>query len=555
VFDAVEESRMPVAEQLTIGRDAFTARAWARAYEALSAADRDEELDADDLDRLALSAYLTGNDDAYERALERAVRLLLDGGDSRGAARRAFWLALGLFRRGEPARAGGWLSRAHRALAEDGDPPCAEQGLLLVPIALQHLFSGDGEAAAEIFGQVVDVGARFRDPDVTALGVLGSGQAAVASGRREPGLALLDEAMVAVTVEDVSPVIVGIAYCAVIETCHLAFDLDRAREWTEELTRWCAAQPDLVPYRGQCLVHRAQVLALEGRWSEAMVEMARARERLADPPGQPAVGLAWYETGELLRRQGRHGDAEDCYRRASQHGHPAQPGMLLLRLAQGRGSDARAAVDAALATAGSGGGRWHLLAAASEVCCACGDVAAARAAADELDEVAREQAGTWLHAIATTALGSVLLAEGSTHEAGAVLRGAFEAWRALRVPYEAARVRVLLGEVSQALGDADGATLEWDAARYTFDELGAIDDLARVEARLSPRPPSRPSGLTEREVEVLRLVARGCTNREIAEVLVLSEHTVRRHMQNVFGRLGVSSRAAAVAFALQHDLV
>jgi DNA-binding NarL/FixJ family response regulator len=546
---------MPATEQLTIGREAFAARSWAHAYEALSACDRDGELDADDLYRLALAAYLTGRDDAFERALERAVRRLLDGGDRRRAARAAFWLAFGLFRRGEPARAGGWLSRAHRVLAVEDAAVCAEQGLLLVLTAVQHLFSGDGEAAAQVFEEVVQVGTRFGDPDVTAFGLLGSGQAMVACGRREPGLARLDEAMVAVTVEDVSPVTVGIVYCAVIETCHLAFDLEHAREWTDELTRWCAAQPDLVPYRGQCLVHRAQVLTLEGHWSEAMEEMQRARERLADPPGQPAVGLAWYESGELLRLQGRHGDAEDCYRRASRSGHPAQPGMLLLRLAQGRGPDARAAVEAALATVTSGGGRWHLLAAASEVCCASGDIGAARAAADELAEAARGQAGTWLRAIAATAAGAVLLSEGRPQDAAAVLRGAWEAWRDLRVPYEAARVRVLLGEVRLALGDADGALLEWDAARYAFDELGATDDLARVEARLSPQPPSRPSGLTPRELEVLRLVARGCTNREIADALVLSEHTVRRHLQNVFGRLGVSSRAAAAAFAVHHDLV
>jgi tetratricopeptide (TPR) repeat protein len=323
VLHGVEEQRMSATEQLTIGRNAFTARAWARAYEALSAADEDGELGADDLDRLALAAYLTGHDDACDRTLERSVRLLADD-DRRRAARAAFWLALGLFRRGEPARAGGWLSRAHRLLADDGDRPCAEQGLLLIPAGLQALFSGDGEAAVGVFGQAVDVGRRFRDPDVSAFGVLGSGQAMVAIGRREAGLALLDEAMVAVTAEDVSPVTVGIVYCAVIETCHLAFDLHRAREWTGELTRWCAAQPDLVPYRGQCLVHRAQVLALEGQWSAAMEEMTRARERLADPPGQPAFGLAWYQTGELLRGLGRHA-LRTLARLSSRHSRRCMP--------------------------------------------------------------------------------------------------------------------------------------------------------------------------------------------------------------------------------------
>jgi DNA-binding CsgD family transcriptional regulator len=546
---------MPMVDQRTAGREAITAREWLRAHEALSAADREGGLSPDDVVSLALAAHLTGHDHDYHRALERAVRLFQDEGDRRRAARAAFWLALDLFQHGEPSRGGGWLSRAHRLLAEDGDVPCAEQGLLLAPAGLQALYSGDPAGAAEVFARVVEAGRCFRDADVTALGVLGSGQAMVARGRREAGLALLDEAMVAVTADDVSPVTVGIVYCAVIETCHLAFDLHRAREWTDELTRWCAAQPDLVPYRGQCLVHRAQVLALEGHWSEAGEEMDRARARLADPPGQPAVGLAWYQTGELLRLRGRHRDAEDCYRLASQHGHPPQPGMLLLRLAQGRSSDARSAIDAALATTPSAGDRWHLLAAVSEVCCACGDTVAARAAADELDRIAHEQTGDWLGAIAATAIGTVLLAEDRPRDAGPVLRGAFAAWRQLRCPYEAARVRLLLGDVCDALGDPDGAVLEWDAARYTFEDLGAVDDLARVESRLSPEPPSRPSGLTAREVEVLRLVARGCTNREIADELVLSEHTVRRHLQNVFGRLGVSSRAAAATFAVQHDLV
>ena len=548
-------SGMTIAEELTAGRQAVDARQWTRAFDAFRAADRDGDLGADDLERLALAAYLSGQDDAYDHAMERSVQLLLDGGHSLRAARNAFWLALALFLRNEPARGGGWLARAHRSLAEAGNPPCAEQGLLMIPAALHQLSSGEVDAAAEVFDQVIAIGTRFRDPDVTAFGVCGSGQAMIARGRRDTGLDSLDEAMVAVTADHVTPMTVGIVYCAVVRTCHLAFDLHRAREWTGVLSRWCAAQPDLVPFRGQCLVHRAQVLAMEGRWPEAMEEMTRARERLADPANQPAVGMAWYETGELLRRQGRHDDAEDCYRRASQQGHPPQPGMLLLRLAQGHGSEARAAVDAALATTTSTVDRWPLLAAASEVCCACGDLAAAREAADELDAVAREQSGTWLRAIAATAVGCVLLAEGAAREAGAALRGAWEAWRELRVPYEAARVRILLGEVCAALGDADGAVLEWDAARYAFEELGAVDDLARVTARLSPGTPTRPSGLTDREVEVLRLVAQGCTNRQVADILVLSEHTVRRHLQNVFGRLGVSSRAAAVAFAVQHDLV
>jgi DNA-binding CsgD family transcriptional regulator len=546
---------MELAEELTAGRNAVDAREWTRAYDALRAADRDGDLGPDDLERLALAAYLSGQDDAYEHAMERSEQRLVDAGDPRRAARDAFWLALALFLRNEPARGGGWLSRAHRTLAEAGDPPCAEQGLLLIPTALHHLAAGDGEAASDVFEQVVAIGSRFSDPDVKAFGVCGSGQAMIARGRRDAGLGLLDEAMVAVTADQVSPITVGIVYCAVVRTCHLAFDLQRAREWTDVLSRWCAAQPDLVPYRGQCLVHRAQVLAMEGRWQEALEEVTRARERLAEPPGQPAVGMAWYETGELLRRQGRHDDAEDCYRRANQHGHPPQPGLLLLRMAQGHLPEARSALDAALATATSAVDRWPLLAAASEVCCACGDGTAARAAADELEAVAREQTGQWLRAIAATAAGYVLLAEGAPRDAGAVLRRAWSLWRELRVPYEAARVRILLGEVCAALGDTDGAVLEWDAARYAFEELGAVDDLARVTRLLTPDAPSRPGGLTERELEVLRLVAQGCTNRDVADALVLSEHTVRRHLQNAFRRLGVSSRAAAVAFAVQHDLV
>ncbi|MFN2539557.1 MAG: LuxR C-terminal-related transcriptional regulator, partial [Mycobacteriales bacterium] len=325
-------------------------------------------------------------------------------------------------------------------------------------------------------------------------------------------------------------------------------------EWTAALTRWCEAQPGLVPFRGNCLVHRAEILRLHGAWSEAYDEATRAREWLAEVAADPVLGSAYYQLGELHRLRGEYTEAETAYKQASQFGHETQPGLGLLRLAQGHLDSARAAIQRGLDEAPGGLARARLLAAQVEVALACADVAAGRAAADELTTLAEQVEAPLLRAHAKHADGAVLLAEGETRRALGVLRTAWSIWQELEAPYDAARVRVLLGQVCRALGDEDTAEMELDAARWVFQELGAAPDLALV--KLSTRGAVvAPGGLSLREVQVLRLVAAGKTNRAIAEELFLSEKTVHRHVSNIFMKLDVSSRSGATAYAFQHQLV
>jgi DNA-binding CsgD family transcriptional regulator len=445
------------------------------------------------------------------------------------------------------------MARARRLL-DDGQLDCVEQGYLLFPGALQALVEGDATAAGADFDQVARIGARFGDPDLMALGRLGLGGARLLEGETVAGVALLDEAMVAVEADEVSPVVAGIVYCAVIESCQEIYDLGRAQQWTAALTRWCAAQPELVPFRGQCLVHRSEIMALHGAWPDAMEEAERAAERLSDPPGHPAAGLAYYQQGELHRLRGEFARAEEAYRQASQWGRDPQPGLALLRLAQGQVDTAAAAIRRVVDEAADRVSRSRLLPAQVEILLAAGEVEAAGAAAGELTRLADDLGAPYLTAVAAHANGAVLLAQGDPRAALGALRAAWTAWQELEVPYEAGRVRALIGLACRELGDRDCAELELAAARLVFRELAAAPDLARVEA-LSGGAAAGAGGLTPRELEVLRLVAAGETNRAIAADLFVSERTVDRHMSNILAKLGVSSRAAATAHAYQHGLI
>jgi len=423
-------------DALDRGRSAFATQAWSDAVAALTEADRAAPLGPDDLERLATAAYLTGRDAASAEAWTRAHHQLLARDEPRRAARCAIWLGLGLVLRGETVRGGGWLARARRVLA-GGPPDLAEHGFLLWWDALQAIMAGDPAAALAGFERAGALGERHGDPDLAALGRVGAGRARIRLGDAGAGVALLDEVMVAVETGELSPIVVGDLYCTVLEGCQELFDLRRAQQWTELLAGWCAAQQDLVPYRGQCLLHRAELLALHGAWPDALEEARRAAGRFLEPTGHPAAGEAAYQQGELHRLRGEAAEAEAAYRQASRWGREPQPGLALLRLAQGQAAAAGAAVRRALDEAGDPPARARLLPAQVEIALAGGDVPAARAAAGEVARVAADLEAPLLVATAAAAEGAVLLAEGDPRATLAALRAAWAAWRELEAPYQA----------------------------------------------------------------------------------------------------------------------
>jgi DNA-binding CsgD family transcriptional regulator len=543
-----------VGDALDQGRTAFAGQAWSDALARLSEADRASPLEPEDLERLATAAYLTGRDEESAEAWARAHHELLARDEPERAARCAIWLAFGLLIRGEAARGGGWMARARRVLA--GSPAeLAERGFLLWSEAFSAIMTGDSAAALAGFERAAGVGERCRDPDLTALARVGAGRALIRLGESGPGVALLDEVMVAVETGELSPIVVGDLYCTVIEGCQEVFDLRRAGEWTAVLATWCASQPDLVPYRGQCLLHRAELLALRGAWPDALEETRRASARFLEPTGHPAAGAAAYQQGELHRLRGEPAEAEEAYRQASRWGREPQPGLALLRLDQGQVAAAAAALRRALDEATERPARARLLPAQVEIALAGGDLPAARAAADELAGVAGDLDAPLLRATAAAAEGAVLLGEGDARAALAALRGAWAAWQELEAPYEAARVRERIGLACRAIGDQDSAAMELDAARWAYQRLGAEPDLARLEEPSGRAPAGAAGGRTARAAAVRRLVATGRTNRAIAAELVLSERTVDRHVSNILTKLGVPSRAAATAWAYEQRLI
>jgi DNA-binding CsgD family transcriptional regulator len=543
-----------VGEAIDRGRECFGRWAWGEAFEFLSDADGDADLGLEDLERLAAAAYLSGRVDDSVVAWGRAHHGCVRAGEVAGAARCAFWLAFILLNKGELVRGGGWVHRGQRLL-DDARVDCVERGYLAYGASLRLAFEGEVEAGLAGFADAARVGVRFGDPQLVALSRVGEGRCRVFCGEVSQGMALLDEAMVAVTVQEVSPVVVGDLYCTVIEGCQEVFDVRRAREWTAALSGWCDAQPELVLYRGQCLVHRAELMLLGGAWPDAVAEVQRACDRLAQPTSQRALGAAFYVRGELHRLRGEFVGAERAYRQASRWGRQPQPGVALLRLAQGRVEVAHAMMRRVLDEAEDAVSRSRLLAPYVEILLAVGDVDAARGASDELSGVVAEWKSPLLAALSSHATGAVLLAEGDARAALVALRRAWSAWTELEAPYEAARARVLIGLACRVLGDEDGAEIEFDAARAVMQQLDAKPDVVRIDEIAGIAARRLEGGLTTRELQVLKLVATGKTNRVIASELLISERTVAAHVRSIFTKLGVSSRAAATAYAYQHDLV
>jgi DNA-binding NarL/FixJ family response regulator len=533
---------------------AEAAASWADIFEALSGADQAGELSAAELERLATSAYMLGRREEYLAALERAYGEHLDSGDSLPALRCAFWSGVTLASAGEMGRAGGWLGRAKRLL-ERQEGEHVEAGYLLLPLVFQKEASGDLEAAAATAAKAAAVGERFDDADLFALAAHEQGHILIRLGRAREGLALLDESMVAVTAGELSPIPSGIVYCGVILACQEAHELGRAAEWTAALSAWCERQPDLVAFTGRCLVHRAEIMQLRGDWQEALEEARRATDRCLRGENPAAAGDACYRRGEIYRLGGHFGKAEEAYREASGHGREPQPGRALMRLAQGKVGAAEAAIRRLEGEVTEPSKRAGLLPACVEIMLAVDDRRAAREACAELEALAQRQESAALAAMAAHAHGATELAAGDPRAALSALRQACDGWQQLEAPYEIARVRELLGLACRELGDQEAAELELEAARDGFARLGAATDLARVGTLAEIAAAVAPLGLTRRELEVLRHLSAGRSNKAIAAQLIVSVRTVDRHVSNIYAKLGVSSRAAATSFAHEHQLI
>ena len=544
-----------ISTTLDEARAAFDRGAWSEACAAFSALDAVRPLEPEDLDLFSTAAFLIGREEASVDARARAHAAFLEREDRLRAARSALWLAFVLVDNpGRRAQAAGWFARAQR-LVDEADQPCAEQGWLICAAGRQRVAEGQLSAAQAAFAEAVRIGERFGDRDLTALARHAQGRALLGLNDVATGLALLDEVMVSVTGGEIAPLVAGVVYCSVLSACHDMFDLRRAQEWTAAFQRWCESHPELVAFRGHCLIRRSELLQLQGAWRDALVEARRACERLTALAGQPELGAAQYQLGELHRLRGELTEADRAYRLASQAGYKPQPGLALLRLCEGNSDAADASIRLALKETRNRRIRVLLLSAAVEIALTRADLAGAQDAAGELAALAEGVDSSYLRAVAAKARGAVSLAGNEALAAVESLRNAAAAWQELDAPYELARTRVLIGLAYRQLGDDEGAQLELDAAHEVFEQLGAEPDAAAAAA-LSGRGTSASSPhLTGREIEVLRLIATGATNRAIADRLRISEKTVARHVSNIFTKLDLPSRSAATAYAYEHKLI
>ncbi|MGY1617280.1 LuxR C-terminal-related transcriptional regulator [Geodermatophilus sp. SYSU D00691] len=524
---------------------------WERTYRELAAGATARDGSAGDLDRLATAAYLTGRAGEAFALWERAHRACLAAGDAVGAARSGIRLAECLGFQGDLTRAGGWVDRV-RHLLDEARADCVERGYTEHATALCRIVgSGDVAGAHEGFLRAMRTAARFADRELATLARIGVGRCLIYLGEVAEGLRHLDEAMVAVEAREIPAVAVGDSYCTVIDACQELFDVPRVDAWTASFTRWFRSQPGLATYGAHLALHRAELLLLRGAWSAALDEAGRAVRGLSEPENQLVLGGAYYVRAELRRLRGEFRAADDDYRAAHEHGCEPHPGLALLRLAEGRGDAAEAAVRRLAAEAEGPVARGRVLGPYAEIVLARGDGAAAAAAADQLAAVARHLGSGYLDALASSARGAAHVAAGEARAALPLLRRAGQLWAELRVPYEGARTRVLLARACAELGDRETADLELDAAAVTFRELGARPE----ETRLDRARPPAAGPLTAREVEVLVRLARGHTNRAIARDLVISERTVATHVGHIFTKLDLPSRAAATAYAYERGLV
>lgn len=519
----------------------------------------DEPADADlepaGLVARGAAADLAGDHDRAARLLQRAHRLQREQGAVADALHSAYLLALAFGTSGRHALFSGWLGRAQRLLDElpDQGAGSVSRGYVAVLELHRSLGAGEFERVGPLAAEVAAIGRRHGEPDLTALGLAAQGRDAIYAGDVPRGLALLDEAMAGVLAGEAGGRASGMVFCAAIEGCQEIGAIDRMCQWTSGLQTWCEVQPGPTPFAGNCALHHAQVLTLHGSWTEAIEEFDTARERCVEQGLPLTAGYAEQERGDLLRLRGDLAGAEAAYQRSAELGCDPQPGLAHLWLGRGQKDAAAAAVRRCLAETTVPVRRVHLLPGAIEILLGVGDLESARSLLEELDGLAAMTGCDPVVAAAAQTHATVALADGDP--AGALVRArtAVRAWSGAGAPFEVARSRVVVARALRELGDEESARAELEAARAAFQALGAAPSLESVAALLR-RTGEAPDGLTPREVEVLRLVTAGRSNRDIAAELVLSEKTVARHLSNIYAKLDVDSRTRAAAYAFQHGL-
>jgi DNA-binding CsgD family transcriptional regulator len=545
-------------ELLSAGWEALARTDFERARNLFEVAVGQDE-SAEALEGLSLAAWWLDDAETMFATRERAYRLYRRDGDLRSAGRLAIGFGFDYFSfRGQPAIGNGWFRRAHRLLKEL--PPAPEHGWLLIwEGQIRLLIDNDPATARRLGREGAEIGRALGDLDIEMTGLGLEGLAAVTAGEIDEGMAKLDEATATAVSGDMSePTGIGATCCYLIFACERVRDFDRAVQWCDRLDELCR-QWRFASLLATCRTHHAGVLMWQGAWKEAEAELeAATRELEASRPGKAADGIL--RLAELRRRQGRLDEAQRLLDRVSSL-PDALFGLALLALDRDQAADAIDLVDRFLRQIPDEN-RTDRAAAFELVVrahAALGQVDAGRVALAELEGLA--------DSVTTDAMrASVAFAHGLLADDVGVSRRHFEdavdLFHRSRAPFEAAQARLELARVLIDMGRSDLAVTEARSAEAAFVTVGAGFAARRAGALLrelgasAPRGRAEPTfGLSTRELEVLALVAQGHRNQRIAEMLVLSEHTVRRHVANILKKMDVPSRAAAAALATRENLL